>query len=266
MRYATFHTHTTYSDGKFSAEEMIQSAIAGDMCAIGFSDHSFTACDTSYCMQKEDYPRYLQELRTLKEKYKDQIPVFAGLELDYYSDDETSVFDYIIASVHYIIENGVCYPIDHSAQQQLSCINDAFGGDIFAMAQRYFDMVCEHVERCNPTFVGHFDVITKFSLMPEEDPRYQQMARDALKRVIRTCPYVEVNTGAIARGYRKSPYPSLDLLKTLHECGGKPMINSDCHHKDFLQIHFDESAQLLKQAGFDCFYIFNGEGFDKVDI
>ena len=44
------------------------------------------------------------------------------------------------------------------------------------------------------------------------------------------------------------------------------MINSDCHHKDFLQIHFDESAQLLKHAGFDCFYIFNGNGFDEIPL
>ena len=150
MRYATFHTHTTYSDGKFSAEEMIQAAIANNMRSIGFSDHSFTACDPSYCMQKEDYSKYLQELRMLKEKYQDQIPVYAGLELDYYSDDDTSIFDYFLASVHYIIENGVCYPVDHSAQQQMACINEAFGGDVLAMAQRYFDMVCEHVERSNP--------------------------------------------------------------------------------------------------------------------
>lgn len=266
MRYATFHTHTKYSDGKFTAEEMIQAAIEKNMCAIGFSDHSFTACDPSYCMQKENYGAYLQEMRALREKYKDQIPVYTGLELDYYSQEDTSVFDYFLASVHYIIKNGVCYPIDHSAAQQRACIEEAFGGDVLAMAQCYFDMVCQHVECSKPTFVGHFDVITKFGLMPEEDERYKEIARNALKRVVKSCPYVEVNTGAIARGYRKNPYPSMDLLKTLHDCGGKVLLNSDCHHRDFLTIHFDESIAQIKEAGFDHICIFNGKGFDEIAI
>ena len=134
MRYSNLHNHSDFSDGKHSLEENVLSALEKNMLSLGFSDHSFTACDPSYCMQKENYGAYLQEMRALREKYKDQIPVYTGLELDYYSQEDTSVFDYFLASVHYIIKNGVCYPIDHSAAQQRACIEEAFGGDVLAVA------------------------------------------------------------------------------------------------------------------------------------
>lgn len=264
MRYSNFHTHTTFSDGKHSPEEHVVSAINKNMLALGFSDHSFTACDTSYCMKKGQYAEYIKTINRLKERYADIIPLYSGLELDYYSDGDISAFDYVIASVHYIIKDGVCYPIDHSPQQQTDCIKNAFNGDVLSMASHYYDMLCEHVERTKSTFVGHFDVITKFSLMPEEDERYREIARQALKRVIKTCQYIEINTGAISRGWRKRPYPNQYLLETILEEGGEVLLSSDSHHQDNLDFFFDESVELLKEAGFDHLNVFNGRHFDKI--
>lgn len=266
MRYSNIHTHSTFSDGRHSLEENILSALEKNMLSLGFSDHSFTACDTSYCMREERYGDYLQDIARLKERYADKIPVYAGMELDYYSKPAAGGYDYIIASVHYIIRNGICYPIDHSPEQQRDCIENAFGGDVLAMAKCYFDMLCEHVERVKPTVVGHFDVITKFSQMPEEEDAYREIAEQALRRVLKACPYVEVNTGAIARGWRKSPYLGRYLLKTLREEGGEVLLGSDSHHKDNLIFYFDETVEILKQAGFDHICVFNGRDFDRMKI
>lgn len=264
MRYSNLHTHTTFSDGKHSVEENVLSALEKNMLSIGFSDHSFTACDPSYCMFREKYEDYRSAVLAMKVKYKDRIPVYLGMELDYYSDIDRDQYDYLIASVHYIVKDGVCYPIDHSPEQQIDCRDNAFGGDMMAVAKCYYDMVVEHVEKTRPTFVGHFDVITKFSQMPEEDESYRQMAREALRRVIKTCPYIEVNTGAISRGWRTVPYPNQYLLETLREAGGEPVLGSDSHHRDNLIFHFDETVEMLKQAGFDHVCVFNGKDFDKV--
>lgn len=266
MRYSNLHNHSTYSDGKSTMEENIQAALRNNMLSLGFSDHSFTACDPTYCMQPEDYDAYLQDLAALKEKYAGQIPIYAGLELDYYSDDDVSRFDYFLASVHYIVRDGVCHAIDHSPEQQKVCIDTVFGGDILAMAQCYYDMLCEHVEKWKPTFVGHFDLITKFSLIPEEDPAYQQIAKAALKRIIKTCPYIEMNTGAISRGWRTTPYPGAYLLETVKEAGGHFLLNADSHHQDNLTCFFDESVQILKDNGIDHICVFNGKSFDEVKI
>lgn len=266
MRYSNLHTHTTYSDGKHSPEENVLSAIEKNMLSLGFSDHSFTSNDSSYCMPELHYPEYLQTISNLKQIYGSKIDIYAGLEMDYYTEVSDLPFDYLIASVHYIIKNEVNYPIDHSPEQQLDCIQNAFHGDILAMAQCYYDMLCEHVERIHPTYVGHFDVITKFGLMPEDDACYRAIAGKALRRILKTCPYIEINTGAIARGLRKTPYPADYLLQILLDEGGKPVLGSDSHDKHNLVFAFDQTVNLLKTIGFKHIYRFNGRGFDSCEI
>ena len=45
-----FHVHTNFSDGRDTPEEMVRAAIARGMTEIGFSDHSPTWFDESYCI------------------------------------------------------------------------------------------------------------------------------------------------------------------------------------------------------------------------
>lgn len=267
MRYSNLHNHSNFSDGKHTPEENVLSAIEKNMLSLGFSDHSFTACDPSYCMWEDKYDAYKQEIGRLKQKYAAQIPVYLGMELDYYSTlADREAYDYILASVHYIVRSGVCYPIDHSPQQQKDCAQEVFGGDYVAMAKCYFDMLCEHVEKVNPNFVGHFDVITKFSLMPEDDEAYRKIAREALCRAIEACPYIEMNSGAISRGWRKTPYPCSYLLDTVKQQGGHILLSADSHHKDNLTFYFDECVELLRCADIDHIAVFNGKNFDLVGI
>lgn len=266
MRYSNLHTHSVFSDGKSTLEENVLSAIEKGMCSLGFSDHSFTACDVSYCMMPEQYDAYLKEIARLKAVYADRIPLYAGLELDAYSECDREQFDYLIASVHYLVLDGVCHPIDHSAQQQRTCMAQGFGGDVLAMAKAYYDLLTAHVEKVKPTFVGHFDVITKFSLMPEEDPRYLQIAGEALERVLKTCPYIEMNTGAISRGVRTVPYPQVQLLEILRDNGGEVVLGSDSHHRDNLIFGFDACVQTLKMMNIDHISVFNGKGYEQISI
>ena len=266
MRFSNLHTHTTFSDGKGTVRENIESAIKKNMLSLGFSDHSFTACDTSYCMKLEDYEKYCAEINLLKEEYKDRIPIFLGLEKDYYSDIDKSCFDYIIASVHYIVHNGVCYPIDHSRKQQEDCTREVFHGNILDMAKCYYDMVVEHVASCKPDVIGHFDVLNKFSIMPENDEKYIEITCEAIKEAFKYCPRFEVNTGGISRGWRKDPYPSFYLLELLRELGGEVVINSDSHHPENLDFFFCESAEILRRAGYKTFSVFNGKSFDKINL
>lgn len=266
MHYSNLHTHTTFSDGAHTLEENILSALEKGMVSLGFSEHSYTPCDDTYCMQRERYGEYLESIARLKKKYAGQLPIYAGVELDAYFDGDHSAFDYTIAAVHYIIKDGVCYPIDHSREMQEQCIAQGFGGDVLAMAQSYFDLLAEHVARVRPTLVGHFDVVTKFSLMPEGDARYRKIAETAMRQILQYCKYIELNTGAIARGWRKTPYPADYLLDTIRDHGGEIVLGSDCHHKDYLTYYFDEAAALLKQKGFDHINVFTGSGFDRQPI
>ena len=266
MRFSNLHTHTVFSDGKGTVRENIESAIKKNMISLGFSDHSFTPCDTSYCMKLEDYSKYCSEVKRLAAEYKNEIPVFLGIEKDYYSEIDRSMFDYVIASVHYIVRGNDCYAIDHTAKDQQDCRDNVFGGNMMDFVKCYYEMVAEQASVCKPDVIGHFDVIDKFSITPEESDEYIRITEEALKETFKHCKRFEINTGAISRGWRKVPYPAYHLLETLKELGGEIVINSDSHHPDNLDFYFNEAAEIAKKAGFETYSVLTPHGFKKINL
>ena len=266
MKFSNLHTHTTFSDGKGTVRENVISAIERGMVSLGFSDHSFTGCDTSYCMLPEDYGKYKAEVLAAREEFGDRISIFHGIEKDYFSTLNPSDYDYIIASVHYIIEGGKVFAIDHGRSYQDECVEYAFGGDSLAMAKRYFSMVAEQARLVKPDIIGHFDVINKFGMFRDDEGEYYEIAADAMRETLRYCKRFEVNTGAIARGYKEKPYPSPKLLSLLCELGGEVVLGSDSHRPENLDFYFGESVELIRAAGFKSISRLTYSGFESVEI
>ena len=172
----------------------------------------------------------------------------------------------MIASVHYLYRNGEYYPLDHNPQLLDKCAREAFGGDVLDMIRCYCDTLGEHVAKVKPTFVGHFDLPAKFSTMPETDDRYRTVMADALREIIKICPYIGLNTGAMSRGWRKIPYPADFLLEVVRDHGGRIVLGSDAHNKDHLTFGFDESVMLLKRKDIHSIWVFNGTAFEAQTI
>ena len=105
MQKFDLHMHTTYCDGKDTAEAMVLSAIDNGLEFAGISGHSFTPHDQSYCMTREGTLRYIEEIRALRQKYARSIRLLLGTELDRYADIDLSPYDYYIGSVHYIFSD-----------------------------------------------------------------------------------------------------------------------------------------------------------------
>ena len=80
---------------------MILDAISAGFDVLGFSGHSYTSYDESYCMSREQTEAYAAEIRSLAEKYKDRITVWCGLEKDFFADDEgfAFVFKFLVFGV-----------------------------------------------------------------------------------------------------------------------------------------------------------------------
>lgn len=266
MRFSNLHTHTIYSDGKHTVRENIEAAIAKNMMSLGFSDHSFTACDKSYCMKLENYAKYRAEIAELKREYEDIIPIFCGIEKDYYSDINREDFDYVISSVHYIVRDGVTHPIDHSPAQQEKCINDVYHGSKLDMAKGYFELVVENARLSSPDIIGHFDVINKFSLLPEESEEFKKICEEALTETAKYCRRFEINTGCISRGWRRMPYPNRNLLELLLKLDCEIVINADSHDKDNLDFFFAEAAGILRDVGFKTHSVLMPGGFRKFEL
>ena len=99
MKYGDFHVHSTYCDGKSTLRETVEAAIAMGLPALGFSGHGKTPHDLSYCIT--DTKGYIAEIKRLKEKYKNDIQIYLGVEEDISNLQNRKDFDYIIGSNHY---------------------------------------------------------------------------------------------------------------------------------------------------------------------
>lgn len=243
------HMHTAYCDGKDTPEDMVLSAVDKGLDTVGISSHSYTFFDESYCMQKEDIPRYIAELRYLRAKYFDRIHVLCGVEQDYYSEYPTDEFDYIIGSVHYIKVGDEYIPVDESVEILRAAVQKHFGGDVYALCELYFDTVADVVEKTRCDIIGHFDLISKFierePLFDTEHPRYVKAWKAAADRLVTYDVPFEINTGAISRGYRTQPYPDEEMIAYIKAKGGRLILSSDAHSKENIAYKFEEYESLL---------------------
>ena len=247
-----FHTHTTLCDGKDTPKAMVEAAIARGFSHIGFSAHAHTPCDESYCLSVAQTAVYKETVAALKETYKDQITVLCGIEQDRYSDLPTADYDYVIGSVHYVKVAGQYIPVDETADILRQAAVAHFGGDLLALAEAYYETVAE-LAALQPSVIGHLDLITKFNqgnaLFDESDPRYLAAAKGAVDALLLLGVPFEVNTGAISRGYRDTPYPAAPLLRYIGEQGGRVILSGDAHSAEGLGFRFEKAAELATACG-----------------
>lgn len=253
------HTHTQFCDASSLAEDMVLSAIGHGFHTLGFSSHSYYPPDTDWCLSKESIPLYINEIQRLQVLYRDRIRIRLGLELDYYSlgHMDLSPYEYLIGSVHDYLDprSQKLYSYDHSPERFMEMLREAFDSDPIRLARAYYTDLVHFIQTQKPLILGHFDLITKFNdqlhLFSTSDPVYHNLTCDALLACCESgCTVVEVNTGGIIRGYKKTPYPDPVFLKLLHEHHIPVMLSSDCHEASTITGAFDETCRLLRQIGF----------------
>ena len=193
MIVSTYHAHSTYSDGKNTLEEMVQAAINSGMKEIGFTDHAPMQFFCDWSMDASKVQDYKSEVLALREKYKDQIKIYLGIEQDYYSIPADPDYDFILGSVHYVYKNGQYLSVDISASEVHDFINKQQNGDAYAYCEDYFKLVGDIYEKTNCDIVGHFDLVTKFNetipLIDINNPRYVKAYTEALNKLLKSPRY-----------------------------------------------------------------------------
>lgn len=247
------HVHTQFCDGRNTAEEMVQSALQYGFVSLGFSSHAPQPFDERYAVAHE--APYRQEVLRLRKKYQGVLPIYLGIERDYFSFADPKDYDYFIGSVHYLPNETERCPVDGAPEMLQKYTETCCGGNGSKTAQTYYAMLAQYVQDMPPSIIGHFDLIRKnnpvLRLFDEDAPAYQRIALEALDAARRTGALLEVNTGGMARGYLPSPYPAMFLLKQWREWGGKVILNSDCHRAPLIAYAFDEAEEYIRAAGFD---------------
>ena len=254
MKITNYHTHTTYCDGKNTPEEMVLAAIGANMSEIGFSVHSPLPFYSDWAIKEERLDEYKSELFSLREKYKEQIKIYVGIEQDYFSENSTDGFDYVIGSVHFVYKNGEYLAVDISADEVKSNIKKHYGGDALAYCEDYYRLVKDVYNKTKCQIIGHFDLVTKFNekmpLIDTNAKRYKKAAREALAELVKTPAIFEINTGAISRGYRTCPYPQEEIMDEISDSGKMFVINSDSHSVESIGFGIKELMRELSVCGY----------------
>ncbi len=254
MKLSAYHTHTALCDGQASPEKMLLHAIELGCPEYGFSGHSYCPGDEDWCMSKEGEVAYRVEILRLREKYKDKIKVYLGIEKDFLSGSPTELYDYVIGSVHTLTKGGVRATVDGGTyEERLHNINTLWGGDPYAFVEDYFRTVGDIYEKHKPDIIGHFDIVSKFNekehMFDENHPRYKAAAQAALDKLLSTPAVIEFNTGGVRRGYKSNFYPADFLLERIAQAKVPMLITSDAHDADSILFGFDEARRRLDYFG-----------------
>ena len=238
-----FHVHTCFCDGENTPEEMIFAALDVGMNTIGFVAHSHTSFDECACASIESTDQYEEEVRTLDMAFGEQIDILCGIEQDYYSEEPTDRWDYVIGSVHYLPERD-CDPGEHlsfddTEEMLQQAIEEQYGGDAYSLCEDYYRLVADVVRKTNADIIGHFDLVTKFNAggenqsagkyFDEGDPRYVAAWQKAADTLLETGKPFEINYGAVISGRRTEPYPGPAIQKYLADRGAEFIFASDAH-------------------------------------
>ena len=259
------HTHSIYCDGKDTIEAMALEAINKGFNVLGFSGHGNCRNVDDYSMDENNTKKYIEDVLAVKEKYQDQINIFLGVEQDVLGQrfKKHDPYDYIIGSVHFVKAGDKYLAVDFSSDVTKEIVE--YYGSFLNYAKSYFEEVKKIANMDEVDIVGHVDLLTKFNENEEfikfDDPDYLKLAYNCIDQLLAKNKIFEVNTGAIARGQRKTPYPHKTLLKYIYDHGGKICLNSDCHNKEMLDCYYQESLELIQSCGFTTMMELTKDGF-----
>ena len=249
------HVHTAYCDGCGTPDEIVQAAIAKGLDVIGFSGHGHMPFDEEMCMSLVATDAYEKEVRAAAEKYADQITVLCGVEQDYFSDQSTDRWDYVIGSVHFVVmplaeeagadllcqvRGAFAYPsVDDTPEIFEEAVDRLFGGDVYAFAEKYYETLADVVTKTGADIIGHFDLFSKFNAgrenngkgkyFDENHPRYVAAWQKAADALLQTGALFEINYGAMNKKKRTEPYPSEPIREYLQAHGAQFIKSSDSH-------------------------------------
>ena len=246
------HNHTTRCNhAKGTVDEYIQRALELGIDIYGFSEHAPMDFDPKYRLAFEEMEAYTSDILTAKEKYKGDIDILLGYEVDWLQGHMSEKVlnadvDYLIGSVHFI--------------DKWSFDNPEFIGawenkDIDEIWKAYFEATEAMAKSGLFDVVGHLDLIKVFKFMPKQDVRV--LAKDVLGAIKKSNMVMEINTAGLRKPIGEM-YPSRALLEEAYALDIPITFSSDAHAVEQIGLGYDLATTLAKDIGYTKAVTFQG--------
>jgi histidinol-phosphatase (PHP family) len=248
---ATYHNHTTWSDGKHTVADHLSWCARHNVGELGISDHLAvhpSGRDQPWAIptaQLGAYHAALVELAAQQEQLGGTV-LRVGVEADYYPGHEAAIaqmlgdfeWDYIIGSVHEV--NG--FTVDMSAAAWAK-LDPARREDIH---RQYWENM-RGLAQCGLfDVVAHIDLPKKFGFLPQSD--LSALIDGALDAIADASLVVEINTAGWHKPCRDA-YPTLNILRGCVARNIAVTLSADAHRSEHLLRDFFAAAQRLRDAG-----------------
>ena len=244
------HNHTILCNhATGSMEQYLNMAVEKKIKYFGFSDHAPMNFDTNYRMGFEDMKKYENSVTALKQKYKNNLQVLLGYEVDYlegYVDKRvlTADVDYLIGSVHFLNRWGFDNP---------KFISKYKNRDIDTIWKEYFEAITRVAKSGLFDIIGHIDLIKIFNFHPKKS--IKKIAEQSIKEIKKANIVVELNSAGLSKP-TKEIYPSENIMELLCEYNIPITFGSDAHKPDAVGSYKKELHVLAKKYGYDKCAIF----------
>lgn len=260
MNLTNYHSHCSFCDGRAPLEDFIKEAIRQGFTSYGISSHAPLPFPTAWTMEWESVPDYLAGFNALKEKYKDRIELYVGMEIDYLNDESNPSIadfrrlplDYRIGSVHLLYDNkGKVVDIDCSADKFARIVDEHFDGNVVHVIHSYFSRLLRMIELGGFDIVGHADKMHYNASVYRPGLLDESWYEDLMKQYYRTIAdkgyMVEVNTKAFH--LLGTFFPNKRYFGLLKEYGIPVQVNSDSHFPELINDGRPQALAALKEAG-----------------
>ena len=245
------HTHSSFShDSEELTENYVIEAIRRGENRIGFVQHYDYDChlvgdNTPLC----DIDAYRNEILRLRDKYHTQIAILFGIEFgfdkraeEHYAEVVAKYnFDYVINSVHLIVDKDCCYP---------SVWEKRTPQDVYKI---YLDNLHNSVGYSFPwQIVGHIGYPMRYAPCGAK-LHYDDFSKELdeiLKLIIAQNKILEINSSTKGRGIS---LPNDVILQRYCELGGKLVsFGSDAHSVERYEEKLDKVKAIIEKYKFIC--------------
>ena len=244
-----YHTHTKRCGHAIGEdEEYVKAAIKFGIKRLGFSDHVILPRGYEQKWTRGSFDEldgYINSIKSLKEKYKDQIDIKIGFEaeyseafLGYYRDLLKNKIDYLILGQHCYEEDGrLLWYFDKDAPIEA--------------VQKHVDHVISGLKTGLFKYVAHPDVF-----MISQGGWNQDLERES-RRILKTCEELNIPVELNMCGMRRPTYnevnysyPNINFYKLVKEYKVKVVLGPDVHNPEhFFDGTFEKAVDFAKRAG-----------------
>ena len=261
MNLTNYHSHCLFCDGRADMEAFIRFAISQGFSSYGVSSHAPLPFNTHWTMEWDQMDNYLAEFNHVKDKYKDKIEFYVGLEIDYLNDESNPAsisfqklpLDYRIGSVHLLYnDKNEVVDIDVSPQVFRDIVDTHFAGDLDRVIKMYYKRQLRMIELGGFDIIGHADKMHYNSECYRpgllDEPWYNELMSDYFATIAQYGYIVEVNTKAFDT--YKTFFPNKRYFPLMKELGIRVQVNSDAHYPERINNGRKEALQALHEAGY----------------